>query len=424
MPLSTPVPEKLTLSRLCVTKPNHSRYTSLSQESSPCRQPFSHLLGKPAHTEHPPRGGRFSFGAIRALRTGLIAAILSTNALAQPDPSGIDFVTIGAPGNPAYAGPDNNNLVTGRGSVPYEFRIGRTEVTTAQWVEFYNAFYGRVPSINLPARWGAYQTGNPQSPFGVVSAPGADMWPVSGVTWRTSAMFCNWLHNDKRTDLSAIQDGAYDISTFGYTGTNGNIFTDQREHHPGARYWIPTVDEWLKGVYYDPNHGGTGIGGWWWNSVNGSNTPLIYGPPGQGQANAGFQPEDNSHYRIPLMAYTGVKSPWGMMDAAGGTSEWLESVYQPTAVPYRFVAGSHWGSTWRIGDPIYSLGATFPSDVSLNFGFRIAAAVPSSGPFAVMMLVGARFLVRRGRAPGVSHETGSVARGPGGPGWRRRFGER
>ncbi|MBL9002240.1 MAG: hypothetical protein JNK25_13995, partial [Phycisphaerae bacterium] len=89
------------------------------------------------------------------MRTGLIAAIISTNALAQPDPSGIDFVTIGAPGNPAYSGPDVNNTVTGRGSVPYEYRLGRTEVTTAQWMEFYNAFYGRVPHVFLPVRWGA-----------------------------------------------------------------------------------------------------------------------------------------------------------------------------------------------------------------------------------------------------------------------------
>ncbi|MBL9002355.1 MAG: hypothetical protein JNK25_14585, partial [Phycisphaerae bacterium] len=74
------------------------------------------------------------------MRTGLIAAILSTNALAQPDPSGIDFVTVGAPGNPAYSGPDVNQTVTGRGSVPYEYRLGRTEVTTAQWMEFYEAF--------------------------------------------------------------------------------------------------------------------------------------------------------------------------------------------------------------------------------------------------------------------------------------------
>ena len=41
----------------------------------------------------------------------------------------------------------------GRGSVAYEYRVGRTEVTTAQWVEFYNAFYDRAPHIHLPVRF-------------------------------------------------------------------------------------------------------------------------------------------------------------------------------------------------------------------------------------------------------------------------------
>jgi hypothetical protein len=83
------------------------------------------------------------------------AACLASPALAQPDPSGIDFVTIGAVNNPAYSGPDNNNAVTGRGSVPYEYRLGRTEVTTAQWMESCEAFYGRAPHLTAPVRWGA-----------------------------------------------------------------------------------------------------------------------------------------------------------------------------------------------------------------------------------------------------------------------------
>ncbi|MBS0195478.1 MAG: hypothetical protein JSR77_01845 [Planctomycetes bacterium] len=73
----------------------------------------------------PSRASLICFGAASI-------ALSHTSALAQVDPSGIEFVTVGAPGNPAYAGPDNNNAVTGRGSVGYEYRIGKTEVTTAQ----------------------------------------------------------------------------------------------------------------------------------------------------------------------------------------------------------------------------------------------------------------------------------------------------
>lgn len=92
-----------------------------------------------------------AFPAAASLRrtlvlAGVIATVLAAPALAQPnDPNGIDFVTIGALNNPAYAGPDNNNWATGRGSINYLYNIGRTEVKTSEWMEFYNAFYGRAP---------------------------------------------------------------------------------------------------------------------------------------------------------------------------------------------------------------------------------------------------------------------------------------
>ncbi len=62
------------------------------------------------------------------------AALLSTfaTAQAQPDPSGIDFVTIGAPGNAGWAGRGRPDQWIGRGGVSYEYRIGRFEVTSQQ----------------------------------------------------------------------------------------------------------------------------------------------------------------------------------------------------------------------------------------------------------------------------------------------------
>ena len=97
----------------------------------------------------------------RTQHIGIATVLLGASAaLAQGDPSGISFVTIGSPNNPAYYRDDPQHLLTGRGSVPYDYRIGQYEVTTAQWVDFYNTFEARpdfVSSSVLPAplTWGA-----------------------------------------------------------------------------------------------------------------------------------------------------------------------------------------------------------------------------------------------------------------------------
>ncbi|MBL9000081.1 MAG: SUMF1/EgtB/PvdO family nonheme iron enzyme, partial [Phycisphaerae bacterium] len=287
------------------------------------------------------------------------------------------------------------NTVTGRGSVPYEYRLGRTEVTTAQWMEFYNAFYGRVPHVFLPVRWGALDRGAGQNPRFVLStAPGAANFPVSGPTWRASAMFCNWLHNDKRTDIAAVMNGAYDVSTFGYQG-NTDIFTDQFAHHPDARYWIPTLDEWIKGGFYDPDYGGTGVGGWWWNTPARTNVPLIHGPPGVGQSNSAFSLPDGGEYRIPLGSYPDVQSPWGLLDMAGATSEWSETVRTVDGIRYRRVMGSHWTDSDIGLDAAYAVGGEFPNLPDLYYGLRVAAAVPSPGSWLGLVAAGAWCLRRR-----------------------------
>src|SRR5215831_9209370 len=91
----------------------------------------------------------------------ILAPLLAApGALAQVDWTGIDFVTVGAPNNPAYNRDDPQGLITGRGSTSSDFRIGRYEITTSQWMEFYNTFKARsdaVPDSILPPPqiWGA-----------------------------------------------------------------------------------------------------------------------------------------------------------------------------------------------------------------------------------------------------------------------------
>ncbi|MCC6320963.1 MAG: SUMF1/EgtB/PvdO family nonheme iron enzyme [Phycisphaerales bacterium] len=336
---------------------------------------------------------------------------LALAAVAMPveadiDPvSGIDFARIDSLGNAPWPGtvpPTPGDRAVGRGRVDYTYHIGRFEVTTSQWVEFYNAAFDRpqsewLPHLIPPNFWGAAGA-TPNTPGGLrwrVPA-GNEMLPVGNISWRMAAMYCNWLHNGKQTNRGAFLDGAYDVSTFTYTGT---VFNDQQTHHPNARYWIPTWDEWLKSAHYDPDKSNPdGSSGGWWLYPNRSDTPLVYGPPGvlvnghAAQANAewsdgfpGFSP-----FGTPLGAYSNVRSAFGLFDLAGATTEWTEEVILVNGVFPAFRVFD--GSTWALGgtatsDQIQYRGGDFPSLSTFDLGFRIASSIPGPAHGTLLLLI-------------------------------------
>jgi formylglycine-generating enzyme required for sulfatase activity len=330
---------------------------------------------------------------------------LTSPARADIDPnSGIDFVRVGAVGNAAWTG--GGIYVNNRGRVDYEYSIGKFEVTTTQWAEFMNAAFDRpstdrIPFVWTPQIWSVQPT-TPTAPGGQrwnVPA-GREMLPVGGVDWRTSAIYANWLHNDKATNREAFLSGAYEVSTFGYVGS-GSGFTDQLTRSPGARYWIPSLDEWMKAAHYDPNKpNADGSVGGWWMYANGSDTRFVYGPPGVrctttgprgpdpngpfATSNAGWEDFDfpgYSPFNIPLGAY-GVTSPWGLLDVSGGTAEWTEGAIQLTGEQYprqRLIEGSGRDGP-AAGDMLWSAaGSSAPSIPFPDVGLRIASSVPSPG---------------------------------------------
>lgn len=339
--------------------------------------------------------------------SAVLALGLASVSLAQPDPSGIEFVTVGSPGNPAYNGPDPDGTVAGRGSVGYAYRIGKTEVTSAQWLEFMNAAKARpdpIPFISEPGPWGGVRDTSYPGP-GVryrlsAGIPNADMVPVGGISWRTAAIFTNWLNNDKSLEFSAFMNGAYDVSTFGTIDGNPYHWGDQLAHNPGARYWIPTLDEWMKAAHWsptNPNNGG------WFTYPLGSDSPPVYGPPPgypggspDNQANSGFTLPGGDHFYIPLMSYPNALSPWGAMDMAGSKEEWTESVWIVDDLMARFLDGS-WAGTVVGTDSVYGVSGSAPSSSSSGHGFRIAAvSIPS--PAAVSVLLTALISPRRRRS--------------------------
>jgi len=315
---------------------------------------------------------------------GVAFGVASIGFAQSPLDYGIEFVTVRAPGNPPmlifnFDAPD----AYGRGGVPYEFRIGRYEVTTAQWMEFANVVYAvptgtRSPFLarSGPAFWGAVNdlayTG-PGRRWKLADLPNAAMMPVFGLSPRECALFCNWLHNGKSGDPASILTGAYDSSTWGM-GPQGSM-TDQIPHLPGARFWIPTVDEMMKACHYDPNRFGPGVGGWW-TQKNGRNEPSVAGPPGVGQTSAGYQVPNSQggEYYISLGAYADQKSPWGLFDTSGATREYMEDGF-PVSLPsergvYGLPAGIYAGP---LIDSVWGIGSAGPDHDGNEFGFRLAS---------------------------------------------------
>ncbi len=293
--------------------------------------------------------------------------------------AGIEWIIIDDVDNPPVTlSPGWTWPVVGRGAVPYVYRIGKYEVTTAQWLEFLNTFGPQGDEFRWFARpgwWGAdidFTYNGPGVRYVLLDMPSAEMMPVFGISWRDAARFCNWLHNDKSSDPISLESGAYDTSTFGYE-PDGRTFTDQVTRSEGARFWIPSWDEWLKAAHYDPQ-----ARRWYKWPTRDGRFPLT-GLPGAGDTSAGVQGCEDiipyCPYFIPLGAYEST-SPWGLYDVSDGTREWTEETIESR---WRMAEGARAGESqyeesMMNVDGVLAQWSFGPDDRAFS-GLRVAGAI-------------------------------------------------
>ena len=156
---------------------------------------------------------------------------------------------------------------------------------------------------------------------------------------------------------------------------------------PGAKYFLPSEDEWYKAAYYDPrseaNSGPRGDDNYWLFPTQSDDTPTLATADATGNINndtANIMNVDGASWNGQSDNVTtvgsggpGSASHYGAFDMGGNAQELIESIVSGTerarrGGAYRLGYSDAWSSRRKSGEPAtQSVGIT---------GFRVASPSP------------------------------------------------
>lgn len=214
-----------------------------------------------------------------------------------------DFVRIGHPNNP----PDFRRGF--RGCVPYVYEMARHALANAEWCAFLNAV--GESTVWMHGLWhkdmaSGILGGIDYLEGRYVPKSGWERKPVVYVSYTSLLRYCNWLQSGE------TERGAYDLSA------------QPPQRLPGARFFLPTDDEWYKAAYYDPQESR-----YWLYPTRSDEIPS------QDQANFergdAFAPlalaETPPTYLVDVESFAESPSPWGVVQMGGNCWEYLEDTW-------------------------------------------------------------------------------------------------
>jgi formylglycine-generating enzyme required for sulfatase activity len=276
----------------------------------------------------------------------------------------IDFVNIGNTGNAADT--------TTYGAVPYEYRMGKNEISQ--------------DAIDNAAASGMAN---------VTAGPWTGNQPAATINWYEAAAFVNFLNT------STGNTAAYDLAWNG-SAWSMNLWSSEQAWTAGgtnlyrnkdAYYFLPSENEWYKAAYY--NAAGTNY--FLYPTASSSAPTAVASGTNAGTA------VYNSVVSVPaIVDSAGGLSPYGTMGQGGNVFEWTESAFAGTnssSSEGRAIRGGYWldpegslrssGRGYGDGDPTIEL------DV---IGFRVASVPePSTYALLAMTAAGALWMARRRR---------------------------
>jgi formylglycine-generating enzyme required for sulfatase activity len=287
---------------------------------------------------------------------------------------GMDFVTIGNPGNAA----DTTGAPNPAGSVGRTFDINTFEVSRGM-IEAYNANPGVVAITMQDMSDGAGGSNN--------GGNGVDR-PATGITWNEAARFVNWLNIQK--GFAPAYKYANSTITTNLTPWTPNDTLDYDPLNPyrskRSNFFLPSFNEWYKAAYHSP-------GGTYFDYANGKNTA-----PG---AVASGDTADTAVYGQPNsqgpadVNNAGGLSPYGVMGLGGNVFEWEESSSNLANNDGTLNRGFRGGSWIQPATNMLSSSrsTTTPNSEDNELGFRVAsynsdAVVPEPSMMVIGMVFG------------------------------------
>jgi len=274
-----------------------------------------------------------------------------------------------APGKPldypatvAVKHPGNAADTTSYGRVDYPYRVGKYEVTNAEYCEFLNAVADTDPHHlyhgGMAGQYGGIIRHRlPSGRFAYTLKPDMERKPVNFVSFFDALRFANWLSNGK---------GKGDTETGSYTMKNLKM-PDHAALARGRkpRWVLASENEWYKAAYYDP--GRPGGAGYWRYATRSDGAPRI--AVAEETANLANY---NTNQPNVVGALSGSASAHGTFDQNGNVWEWNEASCNGRG---RGVRG---GSFYLNDRPAFLQSGTRydnipPTDEHSNYGFRVVA---------------------------------------------------